>query len=155
MRALDGAPVGGRTIASFCPPPKPSNDKENHMATKAEQIFDRVNAMIEHGTERADAFKQIATEESRPVDSIRGAYYGHKRKIEGGERTPRTRRRETTPEDALADARASLERSIASIDREVEAAEERASEAAAEAKALKASAAERKQAIAERLEALK
>ena len=105
--------------------------------------------------ERADAFKQLAEQYGRPVDSIRGSFYSHKKKLEGGEAKPRTRRRETTPEDALADARASLERSIAAIDREVEAAEERAAERAAEAKALKESAAGRKQAITERLEALK
>lgn len=125
------------------------------MATKAEQIFTRVHELMDQGMSRADAFNKIAEEEGRPKDSIRGAYYGHKKKLEGGESKPRTRRRETTPEDALADARASLERSITAIDREVEAAEERANEAAAEAKALKDSAAERKKAITERLEALR
>lgn len=86
-----------------------------------------------------------------------GSYYAHKRRLEGGDSTKpsRTRRRETTPDDALADARASLERSITSIDKEVEAAEDRATESAAEAKALKASAGERKKIITERLEALK
>jgi hypothetical protein len=125
------------------------------MATKAEQIFDRVNNLIEGGTSRADAFKLIAEEEGRPVDSVRGSFYGAKRKREGGTSPSRPRRRETTPEDALADARATLERSIAAIDREVDAAEDRATEASAEAKALKASATERKQAITERLEGLR
>jgi hypothetical protein len=123
--------------------------------TKAQQVYDQVEAMVASGTEKADAFKQLAEETGRPYDSVRGSYYSHKKRVEGGESRPRTRRRETTPEDALADARASLERSIASIDREVEVAEERATEAVAEAKALKASAAERKKAITERLEALK
>jgi hypothetical protein len=125
------------------------------MATKAEEIYNRTHELMEQGMSRTEAFTSIAEAEQRPKDSIRGAYYGHKKKLEGGETKPRTRRRETTPEDALADARASLERSIQAIDREVEVAEERASEAAAEAKALKASAAERKKAITERLEALK
>jgi hypothetical protein len=125
------------------------------MATKAEEIYNRTHELMEQGMSRTEAFTSIAESEQRPKDSIRGAYYGHKKKLEGGETKPRTRRRETTPEDALADARASLERSIQAIDREVEVAEERASEAAAEAKALKASAAERKKAITERLEALK
>jgi hypothetical protein len=125
------------------------------MATKAEQIYNRTHELMEQGMSRTDAFTKIAEDEQRPKDSIRGAYYGHKKRLEGGETRTRTRRRETTPEDALADARASLERSIAAIDREVEAAEQRATESAAEAKALKASAAERKQAITERLEALK
>ncbi len=125
------------------------------MATKAEQVYDEVQELVTSGTARADAFKQLAEQYGRPVDSIRGSFYSHKKKLEGGESKPRTRRRETTPEDALADARASLERSIAAIDKEVEAAEERAAESAAEAEALKDSAAERKQAITERLEALK
>lgn len=111
--------------------------------------------MIASGTSKADAFKAIADEQNRPVDSIRGAYYGHKRKIEGGVRTPRPRRRETTPDDALADARATLERSIEAIDREVETAKERAQEAAAEYEAIRGSAKERKEAIAGRLESLK
>lgn len=123
--------------------------------TKAEDIYNRTRALMEQGMSRSDAFNKIAEEEQRPRDSIRGSFYSHKKKLEGGEAKPRTRRRETTPEDALADARASLERSIAAIDREVEAAEERAAESAAEAKALKESAAGRKQAITERLEALK
>jgi hypothetical protein len=123
--------------------------------TKAQEIYDKVNELVASGVEKSDAFKRLAQEAGRPVDSLRGSYYSHKKKIEGGESRPRPRRRETTPEDALADARASLERSIASIDREIEVADERATEAAAEAKALKASAAERKKTIAERLEALK
>ncbi|MGH2911953.1 MAG: hypothetical protein ACRDJ3_05705 [Solirubrobacteraceae bacterium] len=125
--------------------------------TKAQEIYEEIEKRIAKGIEKADAFKQLAEETDRPFDSLRGSYYTWKRKLEGGEgkKPSRTRRRETTPEDALADARASLERSIASIDREVEVAEERATEAAAEAKALKDSAAERKKTITERLEALK
>jgi hypothetical protein len=123
--------------------------------TKAQEIYDQVNELVASGVEKSVAFRRISDETSRPYDSIRGSYYSHKKKIEGGESRPRTRRRETTPEAALADARASLERSIQAIDREVEVAEERATEAVAEAKALKASAAERKKTIVDRLDALK
>jgi hypothetical protein len=126
------------------------------VATKAQEIYDKVNELVEAGVEKAEAFKQLSQTLGRPYDSVRGSYYSHKTKIEGGDSRPsRTRRRETTPDDALADARAALERAIDAIDREVEAAETRATEAAAEAKALKASAADRKKAITERLEALK
>jgi hypothetical protein len=128
------------------------------MATKAEQIWGEINALVESGTTKADAFKALAEEYGQPVDSIRGSYYTHKRKIEGGEpnaKPSRTRRRETTPDDALADARAALERAIVSIDREVEVAKARADEAKAEYEALKASASDRKKAITERLEALR
>ncbi len=123
--------------------------------TKAQEIYDKVNELVASGVEKSAAFRQLTEAADRPYDSIRGSYYSHKKKVEGGQSRPRTRRRETTPEDALADARASLERSITAIDREVDVAEERAAEATAEAKALKASAAERKKAITERLEALK
>lgn len=125
--------------------------------TKAQEIYEEIERRIAAGTDKADAFKQLAEETGRPYDSLRGSYYTHKRKLESGEgiKPSRTRRRETTPDDALADARAALERAVSSIDREIEAAEERATEATAEAKALKASAADRKQAITERLEALK
>jgi rubrerythrin len=124
------------------------------MATKAESIFDRVNTMVEGGMSQADAFKQIAEEESRPLDSVRGSFYTGRKQREGDSTPKRTRRRETTPEDAVADARASLERAIHAIDNEIEAAEHRATEAAEEAKSLKETAAERKKAIAKRLEAL-
>jgi hypothetical protein len=123
--------------------------------TKAQEIYDKVNELVASGVEKADAFRQLSESLNRPFDSVRGSYYSHKKKIEGGESRPRVRRRETTPEAAMADARASLERSIAAIDREVEVAEERAAESAAEAKALKASAADRKKAITEKLETLK
>jgi hypothetical protein len=123
--------------------------------TKAQEIYDRVEAMVAAGTEKADAFRRIAEEAGRPFDSVRGSYYSHKKKLEGGESKPRTRRRETTPDDALADARGALERAIGSIDREVEVAKSRAEEAKAEYEALKGSATERKKAITERLEALK
>jgi predicted nucleic acid-binding Zn-ribbon protein len=126
--------------------------QEVHM-TKAEEIFTRVNSLMESGLSRADGFQQVAGELGIKVNSARGSYYSYSRNSGNGKSRPR--RRETTPEDALADARAALERSIAAIDREVEAAQERATEAAAEAKELKASAVARKQAITERLEALR
>jgi hypothetical protein len=123
--------------------------------TKAQEIFEEIEKRIASGIEKADAFKQLADETGRPYDSMRGSYYSHKKKLEGGESKPRTRRRETTPDDAIADARAALERAIASIDREIEVAKTRAEEAKAEYEALKASASDRKKAITERLEALK
>jgi hypothetical protein len=126
------------------------------MASKAEEIYDRTHVLMDGGMSRTEAFKKIAEETGLKYDSVRGSFYSHKLKVEGGgSKSSRTRRRETTPDDALADARAALERAIVAIDREIEVAEERAAESAAEAKALKASAANRKKAITERLEALK
>lgn len=136
-------------------PDDPAPDPQTPKPTKAQEIYERVEVMITSGTDKSDAFKQLAAEADRPYDSIRGSYYSHKKRIEGGESRPRTRRRETTLEVAVEDARAALERALGSIDREIEAAEARATEAAAEAEALKASAEGRKKAITERLEALR
>ena len=125
--------------------------------TKAQEIYEEVEKRIAAGTDKSDAFKALAGELNRPYDSVRGSYYSHKKKLEGGEpnaKPARTRRRETTPDDALADARAALERAIEAIAREGEGAKVRAEEAKAEYEALKASAADRKNAIKERLEAL-
>jgi hypothetical protein len=66
--------------------------------TKAQEVYDRVEAMVAAGTDKADAFRQIAEEAGRPFDSVRGSYYSHKKKLEGGDsaKPARTRRRETT-----------------------------------------------------------
>jgi hypothetical protein len=122
--------------------------------TRAQEVYEKVNQLMESGMERPDAFKKVAGELGIQPNSVRGSYYSYSRGATGNGKS-RPRRRETTPEDALADARASLERSIEAIDREVEAAEFQAAELAAEATALKESAAARKQAIMERLEALR
>lgn len=120
--------------------------------TKAEEVFTKVESLIASGMTKSDALKALAAKYGQPVDSIRGAYYAHKRSQ--GVPSARPKRRETTPEDALAQARAALERAIANIDREVDAAKERADTAAAEYRELKASAADRKATIAGRLETL-
>ena len=122
--------------------------------TKAQEVYEKVEALVAAGTPKADAFKQLAEEYGQPVNSIRGSYYQHTR-AGNGESGSKPRRRETTPEDAVADARKALERAIEAIDREVEAAKDRLDEAKAEYDSLKASAADRKAAIAARLEALK
>ena len=121
--------------------------------TKAEEVFTRVEALIAEGITKADAFKQLAEEYGQPVNSVRGSYYQHTRKENGGTGA-KPRRRETTPDDAIADARRALERAIESVDREVEEAKRRAEEAKAEYDALKASAKERKDAIAAKLAGL-
>jgi hypothetical protein len=113
--------------------------------TKAQQTYERINALVDGGTPKADAFKQLAEEYSQPVDSVRGAYYGHKRVIETGGQpgtgrsgVRRSRKRETTTQDAIASAVATLEAAISSIEVELEVARERADEATAEFEAMEA-----------------
>lgn len=122
------------------------------MATKAEQIWDEVNERVTAGATKPEAFAAVAERYSQPVNSIRGAYYSHKRKAEGGSSRPR--RRETTAADAVESAKAVLQRGIAAIDREVEVAHERAREATAEAEALEQSAPDRKAEIEAKIAAL-
>ena len=122
--------------------------------TRSQEVHERVNALVEGGVDRSDAFKQVSEQLGIQVNSVRGSYYSYARGATGDSKG-RPRRRETTTETALQDARASLERSLANIDREVVVAKERSDEGKAEYESLKASAAERKKAIAARLEALK
>jgi hypothetical protein len=141
--------------SSFCRPQQPTTTRRSRIVaiTKAEEVYTKTEALVEGGMSKADAFKQLASEYGQPVNSIRGSYYAHTSGKGGGKGRPR--KRETTTEDALADARASLESSIENVDKEVETAKARADEARAEYDALKASADERKKAISERLELLK
>jgi hypothetical protein len=128
--------------------------------TKAQEIYEKIEAMIASGeVKKADAFKTLAQEYGQPVDSMRGAYYQHKRVLDNGGTPPagnasgtrRTRRRETTSETAVESAIATLKRAIDQIDAEIEVAKERAKEAQAEYEAMQASADERKAAIAEKI----
>lgn len=121
--------------------------------TKAEEVHQRINALVAQGVTKADAFRQLAEEYGQPTKSLQGAYYGFARKGNGGG-TGRSRKRETTPADALEDAKAVLVRAIEAIDDEVVTAKERIDEAKAEHEALKASANERKQAIQAKLDTL-
>jgi hypothetical protein len=123
--------------------------------TKAQEVYEKVEAMVATGdVKKADAFKTLAEEYDQPVDSLRGAYYQHKRVLDNGGSPPtssggtrRTRRRETTSDTAVESAIATLRRAIDSIDAEIEIAKERATEAQAEYEAMQASADERKSAI--------
>jgi hypothetical protein len=128
--------------------------------TKAQEIYEKVEAMVASGeVKKADAFKTLAEQYDQPVDSLRGAYYQHKRVLDNGGTAPapsgggsrRTRRRETTSETAVESAISTLRRAIDSIDAEIEVAKERATEAQAEYEAMQASADERKSAITEKI----
>ena len=117
------------------------------MSTKAQQTYERVNALVDGGTTKAEAFKQLAEEYGQPVDSVRGAYYGRTS-------ARRLRKRETTAEDAVASAVATLHGAIDSIMAEVAAAQERAVEAAAECKAMQDTASGKIEAIQAKIAAL-
>lgn len=108
--------------------------------TKAQQTYERINALVDGGMQKADAFKQLAEEYGQSTDSVRGAYYTAKRQLGGATGAPRSRsrKRETTTEDAVASAVATLRGACESIEFELDTARERAEEAQAEYEAMKA-----------------
>ena len=124
--------------------------------TKAQQVYEQVEAKVASGQTKAEAFRALAEELGQPAKSLQGAYYQHTKKLGIGGNGPkrRARRRETTAADALEDATAVLKEAVESIDAEIEQAKERADEAKAEYEAMKASATERKQAINAKIKAL-
>jgi hypothetical protein len=121
--------------------------------TRAQEIHDKVEELVAGGMSRPDAFAQLATEYGLKPNSVRGAYYQGRPGNEAG-RPRRTRRRETTPDAAFADARQALESAIEAIDAEVAAAEVRAREATAEHEAMAEASEGRKEEIRAKLAAL-
>lgn len=120
--------------------------------TKAQEVYERVEAQVASGARKADAFRQLADELGQPFNSIRGAYYTHTRTL--GKPPTRQRKRETTTEDAVESATIVLTRALEAIDGEVAAAKARAEEAKTEYEHLRDSAAERKTAIQAKVDAL-
>jgi hypothetical protein len=140
--------------------PIQSNKRRCLAMTKSQEVYEKIEAMTASGEiKKADAFKALAKEYGQPVDSLRGAYYQHKRVLDSGgapttssgSGTRRTRRRETTSETAVESAITTLKRAIENIDAEIEVAKERAHEAQAEYEAMQASADERKANITEKI----
>ena len=74
--------------------------------TKAQEVYERVEALVASGTRKADAFRQVADEFGQPFNSMRGAYYAHTRTLAApsGSKSRRPRKRETTTLDAIESA---------------------------------------------------
>jgi hypothetical protein len=119
--------------------------------SKAQDIYDRVEAVAAEGHSKKEAHEIVAKEFGMKPSSIRGAVYQARKA--NGETGPR-RVRETTTEGAVASAVQTLEDAREAIDEEVGAAKERADEATREYKTLRESADARKAEITTRIEAL-
>ena len=120
--------------------------------TKAQEVYDKVEALVASGVSKADAFKQLAGEYGQPVDSMRGAYYAHTSTLGG---TPRSPRKRQTAVDPIASALSALEEGLESVDDDVAAAKQRAEDAKAEYEHLRETAKERKAALQAKIDALK
>jgi len=121
--------------------------------TKAQQVYDKVEALVASGVRKADAFRQVADEFGQPFNSMRGAYYAHTRTL--GQSSPQSRKRETTTGDPIEQATSVLTRAVESIDAEVVLAKTRVDEAKTEYEHLRDTAAERKANIQAKIDALK
>jgi hypothetical protein len=114
------------------------------MATKAQQTYERVEALVAEGTDKPEALKQVAKETSRSVDTVSNSYYAGRRQVNGTGTTARgshsRARRETTTEDAVRDAISTLEKAIEKIQKEVQIANDRADEAQLEYDAVREAA---------------
>ena len=120
--------------------------------TKAQEVYERVEALVASGVKKADAFREVAEGYGSEFNSIRGAYYAHTRSLGGSKKRTNTR---STRMDPIESATSVLEKAIEAIDAEIGAAKARADEAKAEYDHLRETAGERKAAIAAKIEALK
>lgn len=127
--------------------------KEGRAMTKAQEVYERVEALVASGAKKADAFRQVAEEYGQSFNAMRGAYYAHTRSLGGAPSTPRRPRGNAV--DPIESATIVLQKAIDNIDSEIEAAKTRADEAKAEYERLRDTAKERKTAIQTKIDALK
>ena len=119
--------------------------------SKAQDIYDRVEAVAAEGHSKKEAQEVIAKEAGLKPSSVRGLCYQARK--ERGLTGPR-RVRETTTEGAVASAVETLEAAREAIDEEIGHAKERAEEAKREYEALKGTASDRKAEIEVKIKAL-
>src|SRR5438034_10783378 len=106
----------------FCPPQSHRPPKEGRAMTKAQEVYERVEALVASGVKKSDAFRQVAEEYGKPFNSMRGAYYAHTRTL-GTSSPANPRKRDKPASDPIESATIVLEKAIEQIDREVAAAE--------------------------------
>ena len=121
--------------------------------TKAQEVYDRVEALVASGVKKADAFRQVADEFEQPFNSMRGAYYAHTRTLGGAPSRPR--KQAASNGDPIEQAMTVLTEAVESIDAEVADAKTRVDEAKTEYEHLRDTASERKAAIQAKIDVLK
>jgi hypothetical protein len=136
----------------------PDHGEGGRAVSKAQEIYEKVNALTDQGVKKADAFRQVAEEYGQPFNSMRGAFYAHARTLnpDASSGTGRSRggRATRVPADPIASATAVLEQAIEAIDREIDAAREKAEQAKEHYEQLVASAAERKLSLQQKIDSL-
>jgi chromosome segregation ATPase len=120
--------------------------------SKAQEVYEKVEALVGSGMSKADAFKQLAEEYGQPVNSLRGAYYLHTSSLGG---TPRSSRKRKAEVDPVAEAVSVLEEALETVDDDVAEAKEQADDAKAVYEHLRDTAKERKAELQAKIDALK
>ena len=120
--------------------------------TKAQQVYEKVEALVASGVRKADAFRQVADEFEQPFNSMRGAYYAHTRTLGG---SPKRSSKRESARDPIESATIVLETAIEAIDADIAAAKARVDEAKTEYEHLRDTAQERKANIQAKIDALK
>ena len=123
------------------------------MTTMAQEVYERVEALVASGVRKADAFRQVAEQDGKPFNSMRGAYYTHTRTL--GLPTSSPGNRQKAASDPVEAATIVLEKAIVAIDNEVAAAKTRLEQANGQHEQLRDTAKERKLALQAKIEALK
>src|SRR5256885_16392155 len=99
-------------VSAFRSPHSHPSPKEGAM-TKAQEVYERVEALVASGMEKADAFRQVADEYGQPFNSMRGAYYAHTRTLGG---SPKRSSKRQTAVDPIASGTRVLETAAEDID---------------------------------------
>lgn len=120
--------------------------------TKAQEVYERIEALVASGVTKAEAFRQLAEEYGREPNTLRGAYYAHTRSLGG---SPKRSSKRSTAVDPIESATIVLEKAVAAIDAEIGAAKARVDEAKTEYEHLRDTAGERKTALQAKIDALK
>jgi septal ring factor EnvC (AmiA/AmiB activator) len=120
--------------------------------SKAQEVYERVEALVASGVKKADAFRQVAEEYGQPFASMRGAYYAHTRSLGG---SPKRSAKGRTVIDPIESATNVLEKAIEAIDAQISAAKANAELAKTEYEHLRDTASERKAELKAKIDALK
>jgi uncharacterized protein YoaH (UPF0181 family) len=93
----------------------------NAKVTEAQKTYDRIEELKAGGISNAEAIKKVAEESGKSENTVRANQYQHRKKLDGGGGSRRTRR--ISPENAVSQARELLTKALQAIDADVAKAE--------------------------------
>lgn len=124
--------------------------------TEAQVVYERIEELKAAGSSNAEAVRKVAVERGKKENAVRANQHQYRQKLgSGGTRRRRgAKASELSVDDALAQARAVLEKALAGIDAEVDAAKRELDEAQARYDAVASSVESRKAELEGKIRAL-